>query len=81
MISAINVMLAAAVVLFTEVLKKYIPECWKKYLPIATIIVGFVLSWIYGIGACWTIGEILCNGIIASAVGVLGYDTAKGLLK
>lgn len=81
MLSAVNVILACAVVLFTEALKKYIPTEWKKYLPIATIVVGMGLACVYGLGAMWTVGEILCNGIIASSVGVLGYDTVKGLVK
>lgn len=81
MINAINVVLAAAVILCTEALKKVIPENYKKYVPVVAIVVGMGLAWIYGLGAAWTVGEILCNGIIASACGVLGYDTAKGLLK
>lgn len=81
MINAINILLAAAVILCTEALKKAIPDSLKKYIPIVTIAVGMGLAWVYGLGAAWTVGEILCNGIIASACGVLGYDTVKGLLK
>lgn len=81
MINAVNIMLACAVVLSTEALKKVIPEKLKKYVPIATIVIGMGLSWLYGLGVAWTVGEIVVNGVIASAVGVLGYDTVKGLLK
>ena len=39
-------------------------------------VVGMGLAWIYGIGAMWTIGERLCNGLISSSV--CGKNSCNG---